>query len=140
MFPSMSLGMMLKIGAVIGVIVAGAAFYFHYTSLVSERDLLAQNNVILQQAFETEQIATNKLRDQLDEAHEQFYVVQESIQEMAENQANARNELEELNGKFRKHDLEELAKKKPGLIERRLNDGTDNINRMLEESTRLKTE
>ena len=111
------------------------SFYFHYNSVVSERDLLRQNVATAQEAFEREKIATEKLSAQLTLSFARYEDLQKSLQKMADNTRIAREELEALNGKFRKHDLEELARKKPGLIERRLNSGTIDAFRMLEEST-----
>lgn len=135
----MPLGIMqyIKIGGVIAIIVAILSAWFHYKSVVSERDLLAQNNITLQAAYDTEKEATNKLQRLLDQSYQQFERLQVTMEELADNQQHARSELEALNGKFRKHDLEELAKKKPGLIENRVNSGTRDTFRMLEQSSTI---
>jgi len=127
-----------KWGGIILLLLILLGAWTHYNTVVSERDLLAQNNAVLTEAFEREQEATKKLQALLDKAYEKFDRFEATLEDFSENQKTARKELEALNGKFRKHDLEELAKKKPGLIEDRLNDGTRDTFRMLEESTELR--
>lgn len=127
-----------KWGGIVILLIAILSAWFHYQSVVSERDLLAQNNVVLQDAFDREKVATAKLQGLLDQSFEQFNKLQGTMQNMADNQRHARKELEALNGKFRNHDLEDLAKKKPGLIENRVNNGTRNTFRMLEESSTIR--
>lgn len=129
-----------KWGAIIFVLIAILGAYFHYKSVVSERDLLAQNNASLQLAFDAEQKATKKLRDLLSDSYARFERLEVTIESLNIAQNKARKELEVLNGKFRKHDLEKLAKKKPGLIENRLNNGTRDTFRMLEKSTDFGTD
>lgn len=129
-----------KWGVIIFVLIAILGAYFHYKSVVSERDLLAQNNASLQLAFDAEQKATKKLQDLLSASYARFERLEVTIESLSIAQNNARKELEVLNGKFRKHDLEALAKKKPGLIENRLNNGTRDTFRMLEKSTDFGTD
>lgn len=139
-FAGMGVMQMLKWGAVVAILIALVSFYFHYNSVVSERDLLAQNNVVLQEAFDREKEASTKLKGLLDKAYDKFDTISGKVQEMADNQRDSRKELEELNGKFRNHDLEKLATKKPGLIEKRLNNGTRDVFRLLEQSTEFRTD
>jgi len=129
-----------KWGAIVLFVILMLSAYSHYNSVVSERDLLVQNNAVLEDAFEREQEATKKLQALLDKAYEKFDEFEATLEDFNNNQQTARKELEALNGKFRKHDLEALAKKKPGLIEDRLNNGTRDTFRMLEESTEPKTD
>ncbi len=127
-----------KWGGIVILLIALLSAWFHYQSVVSERDLLAQNNLVLQDAYDTEKEATAKLQSLLNQSFERFDKLQGTMQEMADNQKHARTELEALNGKFRNHDLEALAKKKPGLIENRVNNGTRDTFRMLEESSTIR--
>jgi len=129
-----------KWGAIVLFVVLALSAYSRYNSVVSERDLLVQNNAVLEDAFEREQEATKKLQALLDKAYEKFDEFEATLKDFNDNQQTARKELEALNGKFRKHDLEALAKKKPGLIEDRLNNGTRDTFRMLEESTEPRTD
>lgn len=128
-----------KWGAIILFVVLVISAYSHYNSVVSERDLLAQNNAVLEDAYTSEKEASKKLQALLDKAYEKFDTFEETLEDFALNQNNARKELEVLNGKFRNHDLEELAKRKPGLIESRLNSGTVDAFRLLEKSTETGT-
>lgn len=128
-----------KWGGIVILLLMILGAFMHYKSVVSERDLLAQNNAVLQEAFDEEKKASAKLQDLLNKSYERFSKFQDTLQTMANNQRDATKELEALNGKFRNHDLEELAKKKPGLIENRVNSGTRDTFRMLEESTEVGT-
>ena len=130
----------IKWGGIVLLVIAVLSAWFHYNSVVSERDLLAQNNAVLKDAFDREKAATVKLQSLLDKAYDKFDKLTDTMQDMANNQRDSRKELEALNGKFRKHDLEELAKKKPGLIEKRLNNGTRDTFRVLEQSTEFETD
>lgn len=129
-----------KWGGIVILLIAILSAWFHYKSVVSERDLLAQNNLVLQDAFDKEKEASAKLQGLLSQSYDRFDRLQGTMQEMADNQRHARTELEALNGKFRNHDLEALAKKKPGLIENRVNNGTRDTFRMLEESSKLRAD
>ena len=130
----------IKWGGIVIVLIALLGFWVKYKSVVSERDTLAQNNVVLQNSFELQEASIEALNTQVGKAYDAIESLSEKVQDMVTVQQNARKELEVLNGKFRNHNLEALAKKKPGLIEKRLNDGTYNTFRMLEQSTELKAD
>lgn len=133
-FPG-GIGQTVKWLVIAAVAIGIVSFYFHYNSVVSERALLRQNVATAQEAFIREQSANKKLSEQLTLSFNRYSELQKTMQDMADNSRIAKEELEALNGKFRKHDLEELARKKPGLIQNRLNSGTSDAFRMLEEST-----
>lgn len=54
------------------------------------------------------------------------------LQELADERAAASKTITELREKLRKHDLANLARAKPGLVERRVNRGTADALRMFE--------
>jgi len=57
------------------------------------------------------------------------------LDQLGESLAENRRESEKLRDIFAEHDLEKLAKAKPGLIENRVNKGTKDVLRNLEELT-----
>jgi hypothetical protein len=57
------------------------------------------------------------------------------MNDMADETIAAEMELERLQDVQRSHDLEALAKARPGLIERRINDGTARVFGMFEDAT-----
>lgn len=130
----------IKWGGIVVALIALLSFWMKYNSVVSERDTLAQNNTILQNSFELQKASIDTLNNQVDKAYNAIESLGNKVQEMVGVQQDARKELEVLNGKFRNHNLEALAKKKPGLIKKRLNDGTYNTFRMLEQSTEFRTD
>ena len=130
----------IKWGGIVVVLIALLSFWMKYNSVVSERDTLAQNNIVLQNSFELQKASIDTLNNQVDKAYNAIESLGNKVQEMVGVQQDARKELEVLNGKFRNHNLEALAKKKPGLIKKRLNDGTYNTFRMLEQSTEFRTD
>lgn len=135
MFGGMSIGQMFKWGGIILLVLLIIGAWARYNSVVNERDLLAQNVTALKSALETEKKANATYKTLLDESFKRFEDLQVTMANMAKAQQDSRKELEALNGKFRNHDLAELALKKPGLIENRINSGTSDTFRMLEQAS-----
>lgn len=106
--------------------------YWHYTSLLRDIEVLRANEAVLKTAVETQTEAFEQATDALDDwrrAQEQLVQRVERMQAVAE---AARDETRRLNDLFANHDLGSLAQARPGLVERRLNDGTAAALRMLE--------
>lgn len=118
--------------AIITIIGVG---YSHYTGLLAEREILKANNMVLETAVETQQTTINAQTDAIgkwDEALKDFAERMDTLQKVQE---EATGETRRLNALFSKHNLGKLATDKPGLIEPRLNAGSDRANRMLECAT-----
>lgn len=117
--------------AALAVVTTIGLTYRHYTGLLSKVETLQTNNTRLQTAVD-EQTATIDAQEQAisewQESQDELIARVEELQRIAQ---EANREVRRLNGIFSRHDLTELARKKPGLIERRINDGTDRIGRML---------
>jgi len=104
--------------------------YFHYTSLLSSVESLAVKNSQLETKVglqKEEILAQERAIDEWVEAQKELQERLQKLQLVAE---NATKESRRLNEIFSKHNLGELAKKKPGLIQSRLNAGTANLFRM----------
>ena len=117
------------------VVSFGAAVYYHYTGLLEDVSSLREDRAelqnslqIQQETLETQQQVIEEWQDAVDDLYETF---EETVRVANE----AASETRRLNDIFSNHDLGELARERPGLIERRVNDGTNDFNRMFECAT-----
>lgn len=106
----------LILGSLVAAVAAGAWWYVSMTS--AEIETLTANNAVLAQVAEENAETVRLLREDV----EQERVAVGELQEALERSEEKRSELIKI---FRKHDLTRLATSKPGLIERRINDGTE---------------
>ena len=109
----------LKISLVLGVLLlataSGSAFYIKY--LLNQNAILAAN----QQQLETKISEQNdSIKSYLKKQNE----VSKTLNAMEIEKNKALRESQELRNKFARHDLDNLALMKPGLIEKRVNKGT----------------
>jgi hypothetical protein len=123
----------------IALILAGAGYAYH-TTVVGQKDLaiaqLEKNNVILKEntikletAFETAETARVQSEQNL---QKQLKV----IGELGEKNNAMQQEMDNYLSIFKRHDLTRLAKAKPGLIQPRINKGTREVFRAIEEASR----
>ena len=111
----------------VGGAVYGAKYYYDTTQ--NTITALRENNVKLEVANETNQATINQLTNDARVAQEQNVELQASLQAAEEYK-------DELVLKLQKHDLSRLSVRKPGLIERRINNGTQQVFDDLENLTR----
>jgi len=123
----------------IALILAGAGYAYH-TTVVGQKDLaiaqLEKNNVILKEntikletAFETAETARVQSEQNL---QKQLKV----IGELGEKNNAMQQEMDNYLSIFKRHDLTRLAKAKPGLIQPRINKGTKEVFRAIEEASK----
>ena len=123
----------------IALILAGAGYAYH-TTVVGQKDLaiaqLEKNNVILKEntikletAFET----AEKARVQSEQNLQKQLKV---IGELGEKNNAMQQEMDNYLSIFKRHDLTRLAKAKPGLIQPRINKGTKEVFRAIEEASK----
>ena len=109
--------MIIVVGLVGGVVYGG---YYYYQDTQQRLKTLQQNNAKLEVAVKSKEAAL------------------QSVQENAEKQLKLNKELsgklkneekyqDELRAKLQKHDLTRLSQKKPGLIEKKINEGTEKL-------------
>jgi len=111
--------------AIVSVVGVG---YAHYRNVLAERETaLAERDMLV--------IQNAGLEASRDAFMEQAEAARAAMADMAYAAAEARQEVDDLNEKLRKHDLAALAKAKPGLIERRINRGTAGVLGMFERAT-----
>ena len=106
----------LILGSLVAAVVAGAWWYVTTTN--AEIETLTANNAVLTQVAEENAETVRLLREDV----EQERVAVGELQAALEKSEEKRNELIKI---FRKHDLTRLATSKPGMIEKRINDGTE---------------
>ncbi len=123
----------------IALILAGAGYAYH-TTVVGQKNLaiaqLEKNNVILKEntikletAFET----AEKARVQSEQNLQKQLKV---IGELGEKNNAMQQEMDNYLSIFKRHDLTRLAKAKPGLIQPRINKGTKEVFRAIEEASK----
>ncbi len=120
---------MLKIYLLVVVVglVGGSVYgaYYYYKDSQQRIQTLTENTAKLETA--------KKMQDDtitaMIEDREKFDELNKELQ----SKLNAANEYKDvLIGKLRKHDLAKLSMKKPGLVEKRINNGTNKLLRSLE--------
>jgi len=123
---------MLKVYGVIALVVilggVGYAAKSYYNDTQERIQQLAENNATLKAAAEEQQATINQLE-------ETAAVQAELTKDLMKNLQNAEEYSDVLLKKFKKHNLTLLSLRKPGLIEKRINDGTVKIFADLESDT-----
>jgi len=115
--------------AIIAVLSGGAYWYFKWSQ--SELAVLRANNAKLEMAVEQQKQTILDLQAFQKKQNQNIRELQDKLSETE----TYRKSLEE---KFLKHDLEYLAREKPGLIEKRMNDATSKILDQIEADTGAK--
>ena len=110
-------GLMLIIG-IVGAIGFGAKYYYDTTQ--NKIAVLQDSNAKLEIVAETNQNTINKLQEDNAKMNELSNTLQLEL-------AEANKYKDELIEKLQKHDLTRLSLKKPGLIEKRINNGTKEL-------------
>jgi len=94
--------------------------YWYYQDTQERMGILRENNAKLELAVETNQ-------ETIDNMVEENIINQERIDNLTENLRDAEQYNSELRRLFQEHNLTLLAEEKPGLIEKRINDATDEV-------------
>ena len=123
---------MLKIYILIAVVglVGGVVYggYYYYKDTQSRIQTLTENNAKL----ETAKAIQDQTIDTLIADREKFDKLNKELQVKLEKANEYKNTLIE---KLRKHDLAKLSMQKPGLVEKKINNGTKKLFRSLESLT-----
>ena len=110
-------GILLIIG-IVGAIGFGAKYYYDTTQ--NKIAVLQDSNAKLELVAETNQNTINRLQE--DNAK-----INQLSSELQKDLAEATKYKDELINKLQKHNLTRLSLKKPGLIEKRINNGTKKL-------------
>ena len=117
--------LIIVVGLVGGVVYGG---YYYYKDTQSRIQTLTENNAKIMAAKETQDNTINTLIAD----REKFDTLNKELQTKLDKANDYKNTLIE---KLRKHDLAQLSMKKPGLVEKRINNGTTKLFRSLESLT-----
>ena len=115
----------MVVGLVGGVVYGG---YYYYKDTQSRIQTLTENNSKLEVATQQQEQTINTLI----EDREKFEELNKELQVKLDKANQYRDTLID---KLRKHDLAKLSLKKPGLVEKKINNGTKKLFRSLESLT-----
>ena len=120
--------MLIIVVGLIGGVVYGA--YFYYNDTQQRIKTLQENNAKLETVAKTNELTINSLQ----ESQEKFATLNKDLQMKLD---KAEEYGDDLRKKLHKHDLTRLSIKKPGLIEKRINNGTKKLFERIESLTAL---
>tara|TARA_B100000085_G_scaffold209451_1_gene193417 strand:- start:7019 stop:7402 length:384 start_codon:yes stop_codon:yes gene_type:complete len=106
------------------IIVLGLGSYYLYT----QNETLKENNTKLEYAVAEQQAAMEALRESYEKQGK-------SLLNMSRRNAEIEQEKAEYLAIFSRHNLDLLALKKPGLIENRFNNGSEEVMETMEDET-----
>lgn len=115
----------------IGIIIAGVSIgYFYYNSTQAT----LQQQAALITAFEVKNQIQENTINQLESS---IKYQAEQLNELSASNAAAEAELNRYMSIFSRHDLTRLAAARPGLIQTRINNGTNDVFRSIKESSTI---
>lgn len=123
----------LILGGLLMVSIAGSAMYINMQKATIERLQIELQTAINNQAVLENTISSQN--NQITKQLEQQKISQEKITQLNEDSKLAQAEVNKLRNTFARHDLNNLAIAKPGLIEKIVNKGTNKVNKELIELT-----
>ena len=128
---------MLKvyIGIIVFGLVGGAVYggYYYYKDTQARIEILTENNSKLEVAAQTQ----NQTIDTLIQDAQKYASLNNELQSRLDSANDYKNELI---GKLRKHDLARLSLQQPGLVEEKINNGTQRLFETFENITSTDTD
>jgi len=121
------------------IVLAGAGYAYH-TTVVNQKEAviarlesnavtLKENAMRLETAFETEKAARER-------SEQNLQAQLKAVGELTEKANAMQAEMDDYLSIFKRHNLTKLARAKPGLIEPRINNGTKEVFRAIEEASK----
>ena len=104
----------------------------HYRGLTRELSDLKNENTLLVKDRQAHAAVIAAQATAIDKWGENQDRIERSVSDIAEAAREARGAIRELDRIFDDHDLEKLAKARPGLVQSRVNRGSDDARRLLE--------
>ena len=124
--------MLIKLYALITLLVSifGGIYYAynHYMELKNELEVKTTEAIRYKESLKDNEVAINVLTQQNIKIQNETMKLQKSLQKAEEYNIDLQRKLND-------HNLTKLSSKKPGLIEKRVNDATSKIFKELEEIT-----
>ena len=114
---------LLIVTAVLGAVGFGAWKYYTYTQ--EQIRVYATNAANAEQAQQATQAALDSVRENLEQVQKQF-------NEVTEDFSNAQKRVDTIEEKLSEHDLGQLAQARPGLVEKIINDASNEVGRCME--------
>ena len=115
---------------VIMAVMAGG-FYLYYKDTQEKIAILHQNNAKLDSAVQTQKATITSMEENFSKQAELVGTLQNKL-------SAAEDGYKKLSSKLRRHDLEELSRAKPSLMEKKINRGTTRLINELEEISGVK--
>ena len=125
----------VKMALLAALVAAAGLFYWHYTTVKSERDAALAQVGALQVENKVQDATIDALEANIKEWEAAQERMQATLDALATAQTEATAQQRKLNDVLSKHDLSALSVAKPGLLERRINRGTADVFRMFECAT-----
>jgi len=130
------LGMLKMLPLIIALSVAG---YMYHNTIVSQKDaviarletnavILKENAIRLETAFENERTAR-------EQSEKNLQTQLQAVGALSEKNNQMQADMNDYISIFKRHDLTRLARAKPGLIEPRINNGTEEVFRQIEQDS-----
>ena len=107
------------------ILILGLATFYLY----NQNQTLSANNLALEGAVDEQQAAMTAMK-------ESFEKQGKSLQQMMQKNAQIEQEMNQYLDIFRRHNLNQLAIAKPGMIEKRINDGTAQVFESIENDSK----
>ena len=121
------MGFKLSIGLSIALVLLAGAFKLYYDKAEAEKEAIATQ---LQQAMNNQQLLENTIAKQNADLEAQLAREKEAqarIQTLTVSNSEAMEEVNDLRGKFARHDLNMLSMSKPELLQKMVNRGTKRV-------------
>ena len=127
----------LIVGGIGALIIAAvvAAHFREFNARAAEIKVLEADKVKLELAVSEQKNVIVAQNDAILDWSLAMTQVEETMQDMADNQVEANEQSRRLNDVLGKHDLEALSLAKPGLIERTINRASSDVFRVLNDET-----
>ena len=119
--------LIIVLGLVGGVVYGG---WYYYKDTQARIQILTENSAKLEVATQQQEMTISTLVDDA----EKYRELNKDLNIKLEAANDYKNELI---GKLRKHDLSRLSQQKPGLVEKRINNGTKKLFKSFESITAL---
>ena len=110
----------IVIALVVLLLFVGSLGYWYYQDSQDRIETLQRNSAKLKIAAESNQQTIEKMKEDLEQNQQRITQLNESLRD-------AEKYNTELRRLFQRHNLTLLAEEKPGLIEKRINDATDEV-------------
>lgn len=132
MILSSKLKLYLSLGALVAILASVYLGYTHYQNLLDEKTAQADRIARLEEKAAAQDAVIQQAKTAIDKWEKSQVEFQRSLNDLRDVQQDSAAEIGKLNGIFSRHNLAQLAAKKPKLIESRVNAATARSFRMLQ--------